>query len=421
MQNAAASLRLKLPVLCALAIIALALGIGFFEHGDLHSAWNMIRIPANTPLFCDTRGFTHAIDCVLHGQDPYHVSSFDPWHRLYNYPPIWLEARHLGVTSRSSNLIGVLLAVCAMVAYVLLFNARTAISAIIVLLALTSRSVLFAFERGNNDEAVFFLLVLGFLLIDRLRPELRTRFTVLLISLLTILKVYPIAAVTVYLDQRNGRRKAVLAGAAALAALLLTTGSRLPLVFANTPRDTDLSFGAFPFFYSLAEHSVHSRAPVILHHPGAVSLAGVLLGVLALVVGVSLSGRLDRFLPPLRSDHARGAIAIACLSIFCLAFIAGSSYDYRLIYLLGALAYLVDDIDQRVSLRSVPAAVLILMLLWKPFWLSISGEFFDGLVFVMACAWLGNSLSRGAASLATAWRRSPSADRKTGQYAQLIP
>jgi hypothetical protein len=152
-------------------------------------------------------------------------------------------------------------------------------------------------------------------------------------------------------------------------------------------------------------------------HPGTASLAAVLLGAIALLTGASLSAKLDRFLPPLRSDHARGAIAIACLSIFCLAFIAGSNFDYRLIYVLGAIAYLVDDIDQRVSLRSLPAAIVIVILLWKPFWLSIAGESFDGLVFVMACAWLGNSLSRGEVRLPAAWPRRPSMDRETRQYA----
>lgn len=332
-------------------------------------------------------------------------------------PPAWLEARYLGVTSRSSNLIGVLLALAAAVAYFFLFNARTAVSALIVLLALTSRCVLLAFERGNTDQALFLLLVLGFFLIDRLKPEWRTRSTVLLISLLTVLKVYPIAAITVFLDRRDGRRKAVLAGVDALAALLLTTGTRLPLLFANTPRDPDTSFGAFPFFYSVSRHTIRSLAPVILTHPGALTLAAVLLGTLALLAGLSANDKLDRFLPPLHSDHARGAIAIACLSIYCLAFVAGSSYDYRLIYLLGALAYLVADINQSISLRSVPAALLIVILLWKPFWLSILGEFFDGLVFLTACAWLGNSLARGAASLSNAWPRSASLDRETGERA----
>lgn len=401
MQNAADLFRPKLPVIAALAIVLIALGVGVMQRGDLHSAWNMIHIPANTPFFSDTRGFTHAIDCVLHGKDPYTVSTFDPWHRLYNYPPAWLEARHLGITSRSSNAIGILLAALALCAYVALLNARTALTASIVLLALTSRSVLLAVERGNTDQAVLFLLVFSFFFIDRQRPELRNRLTSVLITFLTVIKVYPIAAVTVFLDRKRGLLRTAVTAAVALAALLLTAGSKLPLLFANTPRDPDVSFGAFPFFYSMSRHSVHSLAPFILSHRAIAPLAGLALGTASLLIGVALGARLDRLLPRLRSDRARGAIAIACLSIFCLAFTAGSSFDYRLIYLVGALAYLVDDINESNTLRSLPAAILILTLLWKPFWLSLVGELSDGLVFMMACAWLGNSLYRGHAAAPT--------------------
>ena len=401
MQNAAASFRPKLPVLAALAIVLVALGVGVMQRGDLHSAWNMIHIPANTPFFSDTRGFTHAIDCVLHGKDPYTVSTFDPWHRLYNYPPAWLEARHLGITSRSSNLIGILLAALALCAYVALLNARTALTASIVLLALTSRGVLLAVERGNTDQAVLFLLVFGFFLIDRQRPELRNRLTSLLITLLTVIKVYPIAAVTVFLDRRRGLLKTVATASVALAALLLTAGAKLPLLLANTPRDPDVSFGAFPFFYSMSRHTVRSLAPFIVSHRAAAPLAALALGIASLLIGAALGPRLDRFLPRLRSSHARGAIAIACLSIFYFAFVAGSSFDYRLIYLVGALAYLVDDLNEGLNLRSLPAAILILTLLWKPFWLSFVGELSDGLVFMMASIWLGNSLYRGHAEAPT--------------------
>jgi hypothetical protein len=396
MQNAAASLRLKLPVLSAVLIVLISLGVGITVHGDLHGAWNMIHIPSNTPFFSDTRGFTHAIDCVLHGQDPYKVSTFDPWHRLYNYPPAWLSARYLGITSRSSNLIGILLAITAICAYLALFNARTVISAFIVLLALTSRCVLLAVERGNTDQAVFFLLVLGFFLIERQRPHLQTRLTALLITVLTVIKVYPIVTVGVFLDRRRGNLKAAFTAVIAFAALLLTAGYKLPLLFANTPRDPDTSFGTFPFFYSVTKHLLPSEAHLILENHNFAPIAALLLGAVSLLAGVAVGSKLDRFLPRLRSDHARGAIAIACLSIFCFAFMAGSSYDYRLIYLLGVLAYLIEDIDRGVSPRSISAAVLILVLLWKPFWLSIFGEFFDGAVFVMASAWLGNSLIRQA-------------------------
>ncbi|HEU4635402.1 MAG TPA: hypothetical protein VFS41_04440 [Edaphobacter sp.] len=392
MQNFACLLRPKAAAITAIVLVVLALGVGVHTHGSLASAWKMLQIPANTPLFADTRGITHAIDCVLHGQDPYKVSAFDPWHRLYNYPPVWLMARHLGVTSRSSNLVGLLFAIAAISAYIFLLNARTWLTQVIVFLAIASHCVLFSIERGNSDELVFFLLVSGFFLAWRLRPPLRSRVVSAVIVLLTVLKVYPIAASTVFLHRRQGWKRMLTTMLLAAAALLLTSGSRLLQVFANTPRDTDTSFGTFPFFYALSRHTVHSLAPLVLDHRLASPLGALLLGILGMVMGMRAGNTLGRFLPPLDPTRARGAIATACLSIFCFAFMAGASFDYRLIYLTGALAWLVDDLDRSATKRALPAALLILVLLWKPFWLSFTGELVDGAVFLMSMAWLGNAL-----------------------------
>jgi hypothetical protein len=320
------------------------------------------------------------------------VNSFDPWHRFYNYPPVWLLARHLGITSHSSNLVGFLFAITAISAYVLLFNARTLLSGTLVFLAIASRCVLLSIERGNTDQVVFFLLVFGLFLINRLRLNLRSRMTGILLVLLTILKVYPIAAVTVLVQRRRGWKLAFATGMIALTALLLTSGPKLAFVIANTPRDPDMSFGSFPFLYSVSRHLLHSLTPVVVDQRVAAPLVGLLVSGICLLAGATSGSHLYRFLPPLDSGRTRGAIAIACLSIFCFAFVAGSSFDYRLIYLTGALAWLVEDIDNGNARRSLPAALLILVLLWKPFWLSITGELFDGLVFIMSATWLGNAL-----------------------------
>jgi hypothetical protein len=392
MQNFACLLRPKVAVISAIVLVILALGIGVHTHGSLPAAWKMLHIPANTPPFSDTRGITQAIDCVRNGLDPYTVSTFDPWHRLYNYPPVWLMARHLGVTSRSSDLLGLLFAIAAISAYIFLFNARTLLTQTIVFLAVASRCVLLSIERGNSDQIVFFLLVFGFFFAWLLHPPLRSRVVGVLIATLTILKVYPIAAASVFLHRRRGWKPMLATTLLATAALLLTSGTRLAQVFANTPRDPDVSFGTFPFFYALSRHTVHALAPLVLDHRLASPIGALLLGSIGIILGVRAGGRLGRFLPALDPTQARGAIATACLSIFCFAFVAGASFDYRLIYLTGALAWLVEDLDRSGTKRSLPAALLILVLLWKPFWLSFTGELVDGMVFLMSTAWLGNAL-----------------------------
>lgn len=385
-------LRLKAAVLAAIAVVALTLSAGTLSRGSLPAAWNMIHIPANSPPFSDTRTLTYAIDGVLVGLNPYLVSPIDPLHRLYNYPPIWLMLRYLGVTSHESNLVGLLFAAAAVGGYLLLFTTRTVVSGVLVFLALVSHCVLFCVERGNTDQPVFFLLVAGLFLIFRQRPELRPRWTSLLLVCLTVLKIYPVSAVTVFLQRRRGWIRASLTALAAVAALVLTSGSRLPLVISNTPLDSERSFGTFPFFYAIGSHLLHPLVPLIVEHRAAAPLGAMLLGGIGLLLGALSGNRLERMLPALDASRPRGAIALACLSIFCFAFVAGSSYDYRLIYLTGALAWLVEDLDTG-NKRSLPAALLILLLLWKPFWLSITGELIDGAVFLMSSLWLGHALA----------------------------
>jgi Glycosyltransferase family 87 len=392
LQKYSVLLRSRLPVLAAVAAILVILSLGTHRRGSLGAAWGKLQDDPLTPLFADTRTITHSIDCLLSGQDPYFVRTFDPWHRLYNYPPIWLDARYLGVTSHSSNFIGAMMAFATASTLLLLFKARSWLSAIIIFFAVISRSVLFAVERGNTDQVIFFLLVFGLFLIDRQESRLKPFFKGLLVVLLTVLKIYPVAAVAIFIRHRRGILMAVLTGTLSIAALVLTAGRRLPVLLGNTPRDSLLSFGAYPFFLVVGDHTLRRTLAIIQSHNSAVQIGAIFLGALAMLVGMACGDRLNRFLPPLDSDRARGCIAIAGLAIFCFAFVSGASYDYRLIFLLGALAYLVDDMNQGVSLNSLPAAVLIVLLLWKPSYLSSLGELSDGLVFIMASAWLGNSL-----------------------------
>ncbi len=125
---------------------------------------------------------------------------------------------------------------------------------------------------------------------------------------------------------------------------------------------------------------------------GFASLGAIILGALSLIAALIYRDRVNQLLPQLDFDHARGRLAISGLAIFCFAFVSGASYDYRLIFLLAVLAYLVDDLNIGTSRRSLPPAILILLLMWGSFSLSLSHEILDGLTFVLATAWLGTSL-----------------------------
>jgi hypothetical protein len=121
-------------------------------------------------------------------------------------------------------------------------------------------------------------------------------------------------------------------------------------------------------------------------------MGALIIGVLSIVAGYVYRDRVDRFLPKLDFDHVRGQLAIWPRDL-CSAFVAGASYNYRLIFLLGMLAFLVEDMNSRTSQRSLWTAVFFLTLMDRRFSLHFTQQVIDGLVFIVSSAWLGASLA----------------------------
>ncbi len=386
-------LRSRLPVFAAIAVVTILLSAGIHIRGNVPDAWRMMHVPAVAPTFSDTLMITEAIDCLLHGQDPYFVRDYDPLRRVYNYPPIWLDLRYLGVTSRTTNVVGIVFACMALAALLILFRAKRKISAAVVFLSLLCRPLLVAIERGNCDLVIFSLLVFGFFLIERQSEKIRSAATGALLVVLTVLKIYPVVAVSVLARTRRSILTALLTGVVAIGALVLTAGHRLSLVRANTPQNTMFSFGAYPFFLAMAEHTMKGMVPKIMDHHAIAAMGAMLIAVVSICFGWKFRDRLDRFLPRLEFSSARGCIAISGLAIFCFTFLRGASYSYRLIFLFGVVAYLVDDLNRRRSMRSLPACICLLIFFGtQTLYLHFTTEVFDGLTFAVACAWLGTTL-----------------------------
>jgi hypothetical protein len=400
--------RSRLPVVLGVAAVSLFLALGAHTRGGLPAAWRMLRIPATEVPYADSRTVTYSIDCLTRGQDPYTVRTVDPYNRLYNYPALWLDLRFLGVTSNSTFTFALALITMFLGALLLLFTSEGWLTAALAFAGILSRPPLFAVERGNIDMAVFSLMIFAFFLIEHQKQTVRSFLSGVLIAFLTALKIYPIAAVAVFLRNRKGFRTALFVGLLSVAALLVTSGRNLSRVIENTPQFSVGSYGAFPLFVVMSLHSFHSLVTLLENHHMIASVGGVVIAGLSVFAGSVCRATVDRFFPPLDFDSARGCIAISCLAIYCFTFLIGSAFDYRLIFLLGVLAYLVCDLDKGASLRALPASIGLLLFLWMPItrW-ALAGQALDGLVFVAASAWLGSTLfehwgrTEGAAQQAT--------------------
>jgi hypothetical protein len=382
--------RSKLAVLLAAVFVLMALRAGFWGIHGPRGIVDKLYVRAMSPSFADTRTVTHSIDAVLNHADPYVVRTYDPWHRVYNYPPIWLELRHLSIDSRSTNALGVLFGVLTFTALLLIFRPKDVLSSILVFLAATSPALMFAVERGNIDQVIFFLLIAWVLLDSRLAPKICEVSTSLMVVFLTVLKVFPIAAAVVLL--RSRRKIWLVCGTVfvALAALALTAGSKLLPTLKNTPIDNEMSFGAYPVWIAL--HRVFGMPLLTGGRHGHSGAFAVVVALVAVGLAACFKKQFLMIVPPLSFEAPLGRVAICCLAIFCLAFAGGSSYNYRLMFLLGPMALLVSEMTTGTRWRTVPVAVLFLADLWRPHQPAILPEIVDLLCFVVAVAWLGGAL-----------------------------
>jgi hypothetical protein len=321
------------------------------------------------------------------------VRSFDLWNRLYNYPPIWLGLRYLGVTGRSTNLMAAMMAAIFIVALLVLFSVRSWPGAILVFLALISRPILFAIERGNTDLAIFSLLVFGFFLIEQQRDEIKRLCEAILIVVLVVLKLFPIATVVVFIRNRRGLITSFAVAVLSLAAFVITSGRRVPLILRNTPQERYFSYGAYPFLAAIVSPISWTMGRIVDDHHGIASVTAIFVACFSVVVGTTYRQRLYKLLPRLNFDTPTGCIAISGLGIYLFSFVSGASFEYRLIFLLGPLAFLVDSISRGERLRALPASVLlVLFLVTRSEFYQLPHELLDTAVFMGSSAWLGTTL-----------------------------
>ena len=285
MSRPLAFLRSRFPVLLGVTTLALFLLLGTHSRGSVSAAWKTLGIPAMSETFADTRMVTYPIDCVLKGMDPYDRSNCHPLESVYNYPPVWLSLRYIGVTSRSSVLVGTILVTMFLSALLMLLKAEKWTSAAVVFAGILSRPSLFAVERGNVDLAIFSLLVFGLFLVSRQKPRAKSFLTGVLIVFLTVLKIYPIAAVAVFLRNRKGLQTALLTGVLSISALILTSGKDLLHVIRNTPQKVVASYGAFPFLFVIGIRTFHSLGIALENHHWMASAGGGVLAAIAIWFG----------------------------------------------------------------------------------------------------------------------------------------
>lgn len=309
--------RTRTMVLAALWFVPLLLFTSAFWF-DWISVWAAMQLPSMTPHFADLRSITGGLATVNHGGDPLVANPHDPWNRPFNYPRIWLRLfSFLGINDQNISIVGLTFCVLYLICITwLIAKSKRDSDASLLLLASLSLAPLLAFERGNNDLLIFFLVFLGCLVAS---PSLTSG----LFAAAALLKIYPFAALLVEGIRRPLKQKALpLLGIALVGGLFGWQWRDINAIRHATPASRTLSYGAL----SLMAQGTGNLHQYVL---AACAFAGVLTLGLA------------RFSPFHLEEQVRNSMAGKMFSVFggvyVFTFLSGSNWDYRLIFLLPTL------------------------------------------------------------------------------------
>ena len=319
------------------------LGYPFLDlHGVLSYAegyklgWNLRTLESN-PLDFLKRGYT-------------------------TYPNLWYSVlAGLGVTRQHEIPLALMINAGFLSFLLFLLYPRSWMDVLIGFLVICSPGALLAMERGNNDLIIFLLLAIVPLCMEwRSRVGLPLAWTVLLFA--TALKYYPVIGYILFVKKLKQLRLLfwyAFAAIFAVSAYFAINVEEFLLVPRNLRVHTDpldvFTFGAKGFFYFINYEREYLRVSVFL-------------GFLAVFGGaVFFAKKTDSSLPP--SSQWRENYFLLGVAISAFAFFMISSFDYRTIFLLFTLPYLLDlgkDSGEANPLRIVARVLttFLIIMLW---------------------------------------------------------
>ena len=319
-----------------------------------------VPLPADGVTFGDLRVIPNAAKCAAADVDWTLASTpCDPAMSYYNYPSVW--ARSLAIVGADDGWTDPL-------ALALILSMAIAISglALIVLqpgnekrvvigltLASVTPPILLAGARGNVDQLIVVLLVLASVLYISGRRTL----SAVVLALATGLKLFPVGAVITLFRDSGQRRLPMLIFVSLSALALVPLATELNVIQSRTPTLDGASFGSGLPFMALGA-VLGSPIPVLAAR--VIGLA-VFITTVAIAMWLLRSGRLgwlSNTSTRLADDRTASVLLLTGTGPFLVAYLAGPSFDYRLLLLLLPLTALL-----RLGSASVSIAVLATMML----------------------------------------------------------
>ena len=323
-------------ILCLVFIlIILSIGGAILKNGWTNT-WNMLFIPSLSPIFADMRTVQGSIKSEELGFDPQVKNPGDPWYRSMNYPKIWIWIAKLVQFDNETNYI---VFICAYIlAYLIccFFILRISPS-LYVLLVVFSGASLLAVERGNNDLLAFVILFIGIYFSQNY-------FRAFSILLATILKVYPVLLVFIFMKKTKMFILLVLM----IAVYFVFTARELKIIMAG---NTALTDPASPFAtYGWA--TTFQNAALLMHFFGQSASTYEIYKYMLIIGSLLLIILFSRIKIMVNNNNSTVItdLFVAGAIIFSGTYIITSNWDYRLIFLLFCIPYILNNNECLTSL-----------------------------------------------------------------------
>lgn len=340
------------------------IGVGLFAASAislmLSGGWTALEALGVNPLtlaWADARTITGAGVALEQGLDPLITNPGDPWGRVMNYPRAWLILAQSGIRPEHTWILAWTFFTALLAGlFTLRALAQDRTTSYLLLLSIFAPTTWLALERANND-ALIFGIACGTAYLAALRPTLASG----LIAIAALLKLYPIVALVAHLREkpRSGLKYAIPL-MALFTAYVLATWHDLQLIRAGTLRAPELAYGI-----ETAPSIIAKNSPITLSL--ALWVAAFIL-LIACTAGYRLRSttRLGATGNPFRLAAFRIGSAI-----YLGSFLIGSSFDYRLMFLIMTIPQLVAWMRNTTDgARKLVCSQLVVIILvqWSQSW-----------------------------------------------------
>jgi len=296
-----------------------------FEGWD--STWQALSIPTMSPEFVDMRTVQGSIVSLSEGFNPQTNNPGDPYNRAMNYPSIWITIAKIVSMQQETNYL-IFVSATVFIFLVCCFCLVKKYPSMTLLLMCFSGATLLAVERGNNDIVIFSLLFLASIFPNSIY--------IFAIFFAAILKVYPILAIPAYVRSYWS----IIAIIIMAAFVFVFLWPEFSTIRSEIPISASLSYGS---------SSVATAAQYFNINFPSIGISALLLFSSFVIILVQKFR--VKLLTIGTTDREKELFLIGGC-VYIGTFILSSNWDYRLIFLIFCVPYVmkIKDNLMRITL-----------------------------------------------------------------------